>query len=214
MTKIFCLQCNRLLFDGGVLWSSKPAEPPCMLKWTGPLGGYRRFMWLCSSVDSGESKLNDFMRKFNFWRRGECGAVFKRLVCCCVFFCVSKRIHVVCFQLENFNIYKIFEHAPSKYFYNLWRTNFSFKNIVDILHNCFHRLKDDEEERTHKTEGRIQKKWIRNSASLKRDGYNHIQKNNCADMTLSTFFSILHVHLSTERKKENEKVLYLNFEVR
>lgn len=69
------LQCNRLLFDGGVLWSSKPADPPCILKWTGPDGGYRRFIWPCSSVDSGESKLSDFMRKFNFWRRGEWGAI-------------------------------------------------------------------------------------------------------------------------------------------
>lgn len=34
-----------------------------------------RLNWPCSSDDSGESRLRDFMRKFNFWRRGECGAV-------------------------------------------------------------------------------------------------------------------------------------------
>lgn len=33
------LQCNRLLLDGGVLWSSNPAEPLCKLKCTGPDGG-------------------------------------------------------------------------------------------------------------------------------------------------------------------------------
>jgi hypothetical protein len=41
-------------------------------------GGYRLLRpW--SSVDSGESKLNDFIRKLSFCRRGECGAaLFKK----------------------------------------------------------------------------------------------------------------------------------------
>lgn len=103
------LQCNRLLFDGGVLWSSKPAEPPCMLKWTGPLGGYRRLMWLCNSVDSGESKLNDFMRKLSFWRRGECGAVFKRFVFGLFF---SMKMCVRCFnwKISIFTQYSSMHH--------------------------------------------------------------------------------------------------------
>lgn len=37
------------------------------------LGGYLLPL-PCNSVDSGESKLNDFIRRFSFCRRGECGA--------------------------------------------------------------------------------------------------------------------------------------------
>lgn len=65
-------QCSRLLFDGGVLCSSPPPEPPWCPDGPGP--GYRRRICPCNSVDSGESKLNDFMRRLSFCRRGEWGA--------------------------------------------------------------------------------------------------------------------------------------------
>lgn len=70
---------------------------------------WRRLNWPCSSEDSGESKLSDFMRKFSFWRRGECGAVdvhscsqlllsrllLNGLCCCCCWMCVVKEVVVV-----------------------------------------------------------------------------------------------------------------------
>lgn len=55
------------------------------------------------------------------------------------------------------------------------------------------------------------KNWIRNSASLKRDGYNHIQKNNCADMTLSIFFFYSTRTSIYWKKKRKRKSTLLEF---
>lgn len=46
---------------------------------------------------------------------------------------------------------------------------------------------------------------------LKRDGYNHIQKNNCADMTLSTFFLFYSYIYLLKGKKRKRKSTLLEF---